>query len=164
MARKNARRRAQEAARKAVMAERNASHPGGKSPKGMSYSPIHLNTMLAASHTPGFTGLGRSVGRTTKVLSRKGNLEKSRIDMAATSNFGKPMPAYQDVRPTAPMSKRFAEDDYPNDEMKRQPVKLERRERVPGKRGMKWGQWHKPGTRFTTFDAPYHPGKTKGGK
>jgi hypothetical protein len=75
--RMNPQRRLAVAARKAVMAERNAAHPAIRSPKGLGVSTVHVDSLLGASHTVGFSGAGRGVGAETRIIDRKGNLAKS---------------------------------------------------------------------------------------
>ncbi len=76
-----------------------------------SASVIARDSLLGASHTPGFTGAGRSAGRTTVELSAKGSMAASVVDMNATVRFGKAMPP-KGYRTTAPKSKPFNKDGY----------------------------------------------------
>lgn len=153
MAKLNPRRRKARAIRDAIMAERNAQHPAVRSPKGLAVSPTHVDSLKGASHTQGFTGLGRSVGRETVILSRQGNLSASKVDMSATAMFGKVMPP-KAPRYTAPKSQRFREEDYVTGEEPRKPVIVERKVARKGER-------FKRSTTVTVNEPAYHPGKVK---
>jgi hypothetical protein len=81
MAKLNPRRRAAKRARKEAQSlaitARALSVPEVRGWK--SASVVHRDTLQGASHTPGFTGAGRSAGRATVILSEEGNMAKSMV-------------------------------------------------------------------------------------
>lgn len=133
MAGLNQRRRKAAQAKQEANAERNRLHPAIPSSRDrLSTSPAHADALMGASHNVGFMGQGRSVANPTRVISAKLSADKSRVDMSATSNFGR-VEEPRTLGYTAPKSARFRDDEYPSDKPTRGSNMTETRKGPPGR-------------------------------